>query len=255
MNHRRNLPLLILLVVAVVALLIVLPFPPRIINSFTRRAQSVTSAIATRLPGSVPSSTSQEGSEGTLISSGVPAFSSNSYTPASNANDGSYDTFWRSQGAPAWLAYDLSRVPATRRDKVLVAWYNESTNYDHTIINNPTYNTPQDYTIDASSAPGGGNPPTTGWVTLVTVHGNHLHSRQHVVSMAGYNWLRINVTANDGAAENYDAEINMDVYDASTALSDDWIFFGDSITAGSMGHTTLNGVTAFAQQVTRKSPV
>src|SRR3954451_13825476 len=83
-----------------------------------------------------------------LISRNVPAFASSGYYPASNANDDSYDTAWRSQGSPAWLAYDLSKVPASQRSKVLVAWYNETSNYDHTIVGYYAYNMPRDYTID-----------------------------------------------------------------------------------------------------------
>lgn len=64
----------------------------------------------------------------------------------------------------------------------------------------------------------------------------------------------MNVSAVDGSAENYDVSINMDVYDANGGLADDWIFFGDSITAGSMGHQTLNGVSAYAQLIHRISP-
>src|SRR5258708_25782754 len=47
---------------------------------------------------------------GPLISRNVPAFASSSTHAASNANANTYDTAWRSQGAPAWLGYDLSRV-------------------------------------------------------------------------------------------------------------------------------------------------
>jgi hypothetical protein len=187
------------------------------------------------------------------ISRGVPAFASSAFDPAANANDDNYNSTWRSQGAPAWLVYDLSRVPAVQRSRVVVAWYNESGNYDHTIINYPTYNMPQDYTIDVNAGPEGGQPPVIGWVTQVRVRGNHYHSRQHIVNMAGYNWLRIDVTAVDGSTGNYDASINMDVFDARTALTDDWIFYGDSITAGAMGHQTLNGVNAFAQLIREKS--
>ncbi len=63
---------------------------------------------------------------------------------------------------------------------------------------------PEDYTIDVNLGAGGDNPPDTGWVTLVTVKGNHYHSRQHVIDMTGNNWIRIVVTAVDGAPENYD---------------------------------------------------
>src|SRR5437868_13172764 len=58
------------------------------------------SPMITQSPGKAPS--------GPVISRNAPAFSSSGYNPASYANDPSYDTSWRSQGTPAWLAYDLS---------------------------------------------------------------------------------------------------------------------------------------------------
>jgi hypothetical protein len=189
-----------------------------------------------------------------VISRNVPAFASSGYTPPYRANDDSYDTAWRSQGDHAWLAYDLSSVPASQRGKVLVAWYNESLNYDHTVIGYYAYNMPEKYTIDVNPARGGGNPPNNGWVTLVTVTGNHYHSRQHVIDMMGNNWIRINVTAVDGSLENYDVNINMDVYNANAGTPDDWIFFGDSITAGAMGHLTMAGVKTFAELINTRSP-
>ncbi len=209
-----------------------------------------------QIPGGITPSAlmSQTPGRVLVISRGVPAFASSAYSPASKANDDSYDTTWISQGAPAWLAYDLSTVSASLRGKVLVVWYNESYNYDHTIIGSYAYNMPQDYTIDVNPAPGGGNPPGTGWVTLVIVKGNHYHSREHVIDMRGNNWIRIRVTRVDGAVENYDVSINMDVYPASYGLADDWIFFGDSITAGGMGHLTVGGVESFAQLINAQAP-
>ena len=189
-----------------------------------------------------------------LLSRNIPTFASSGYDPASNANDNSYDTAWRSQGTPAWLAYDLSSVAPAQRSTVLVVWYNEVYNYNHTLIGYNAYNMPQDYTIDVNPAAGGGNPPTTGWITKVTVRGNHYHSRQHIVDMQGENWLRINVTASDGSDQNFDAAMNMDIYDTGSALNDDWIFYGDSITAGGMAHGTVGGVTSFAQLIQAKKP-
>ncbi len=204
-------------------------------------------------PTPLPGQTSTQ--VGSLISRNIPAFSSSSIYPASNANGASYDVSWRSRGAPAWLVYDLSSVPAAQRSKVLVVWYNDASgNYDHTIEHYPGYNLPQDYTIAANAAPGQGPSPAAGWVALVTVQGNHYHSRQHVINMTGYNWIRINVTAIDGSILNEDVSLNMDVYDARTALQDDWIFFGDSITAGGMGHETSDGVPSFAQLINTKVP-
>jgi lysophospholipase L1-like esterase len=189
-----------------------------------------------------------------LISRNVPAYASSGYYPASDADDPSYDTAWRSHGTPAWLAYDLSGIPSSGRGKVLVVWYNESYDYNHTLDGDYAYNQPRDYTIDVNPGAGGGKPPATGWVTLVTVEGNHYHSRQHLIDMAGNNWIRINVIAVDGTPENYDANINMDVYEANNGVADDWVFYGDSITAGAMGHLTIGGVGAFAQLINAQLP-
>lgn len=193
-------------------------------------------------------------SSSAVLSRNVPAFASSGYAPATAANDDSYDTLWRSQGTPAWLAYDLAGVPAARRGKILVVWYNESYNYDHILNGSYAYNVPRDYTIEVNSGQGGGNPPNMGWVTVATVIGNHYHSRASVVDMMGNNWIRMHVTSVDGAAQNYDTSINMDIYDAHSGTADDWIFFGDSITAGAMGHETLSGVKSFAQLIHAQAP-
>jgi lysophospholipase L1-like esterase len=203
----------------------------------------IQSQIVSRLPGPTTSA-------GPVISRNAPAFASSANDPAAYANSGNYDQSWRSQGSPAWLAYDLSKVNVSERQKVLVVWYNQTLAYDHTIINEYAYNLPHDYTLEVSNAPGGGKPPDYGWKTLVTVKGNHYHSRQHLLELGGNNWLRIDVTAVDGAPENFDVALKMDVYNANSATSDDWIFFGDSITAGGMGHwTTVNGVKTFAELI------
>lgn len=184
-----------------------------------------------------------------VISRNVPVFASSAEYADTNASNDDYDASWRSNGSPAWLTYDLSRVPSAERNKVLLVWYNETGNYDHTLLGYPAYNMPQDYTIDVNPGAGGGTPPKAGWVTLATVKGNHYHSRQHLIDMPGNNWIRMNVTAVDGSVQNYDTAIKMDVYDATYATNDDWIFYGDSITAGAMGHITLGGVKTFAQLI------
>ncbi len=50
------------------------------------------------------------------------AFASSATEPPSDANDGDYRASWRSKGTPAWLACDLSNVPASRRGKVLAVY-------------------------------------------------------------------------------------------------------------------------------------
>jgi chitinase len=204
--------------------------------------------------GSVPSPM-------TVISREMPAFTNDdcagSY-PASNGNDSNYDTIWwggclsasATLSPTVWLAYDLSSVAPAKRSNVIVAWYANCCSYDTSISGTGAYNIPGSYTIEANAAPGGTNAaPTSGWVTLVAVTGNTYHSRQHEINLTGYNWIRINVSQTDGSVQNYGASINMDVYDASAGTADDFIFYGDSITEGAMGHDTLNGVISFPQLI------
>jgi hypothetical protein len=248
---------------AIIICTVVLPLAGYLLLTHRGQSRHVASSVIATVKAAV-NPTATPGQQHTqaypLISRAAPAFASSESSPASQADDDSYDTTWRSSGTPAWLAYDLSSLPASKRSKLLLVWYNESYNYNHTIIGDFAYNMPQDYTIDVNAAAGGGQAPKTGWVTLVRVRGNHYHSRQHIIDGVGSNWVRIYVTAVDGAAQNYDANINMDVYDAGPALADDWIFYGDSITAGAMGHqTSTSGVRAFSQLIhardSRRYPV
>ena len=172
-----------------------------------------------------------------LISRGVAAYASSG--TASGANDADYNTYWRSRGAPASLAYDLSAVPPANRRSIYLVWYNDpSYGYDHALVGGPGYNNLGSYTIEANAAPGG-SVPASGWLTLETVVGNVLHSRDSVLPFAGYNWVRINASAADGSPGNSDIALNMDVYDAGGGVVDGWLFAGDSITASGMGHTNL----------------
>jgi lysophospholipase L1-like esterase len=209
-----------------------------------------------------------------VISRNVPAYTNDNCggaTSAAWADDANYDYGWRScntpsTAAPTYLAYDLSGVPATNRGPILVVWYNDPATlvYDFTYKGvHPyppgcttncgwtPYDIPKDYTIEANAAPGG-TLPTSGWVALVTVTGNKYHSRQHAVDFTGYNWLRLNVTDTFGTTNAFGVVVNMDVHDASAGLQDDWIFYGDSITEGSMDH--YGGTGTFGQMINAALP-
>ena len=197
-----------------------------------------------------------------LLSRGVPAYTNDSCGggyPASLANDASYDTQWRacstpSTSAPVYIAYDLSAVPAANRGRVIVAWYNDpiTSPYEHGYVSQAGYDIPSTYTIEGNNAPGGAL-PASGWVTLATVSGNTYHSREHVVDLAGAAWVRMRVTATDGSSGNFGVYLNLDVHDASAAVLDSWIFFGDSITQAGLSHNGL-GVGTWAQLVNAARP-
>ena len=139
-----------------------------------------------------------------VISRNAPAFAdpaSMNYPP-SNADDADYDTIWRSDPPlPAWVAYDLSAIPPAHRGRVLVSWYNDpiTSPYEPALISQPAYNIPGTYSIQASGDPGGPVPPLEPLGHARHRDGNTYHSRQQLVDMTGYNWIRLYVTASDGS--------------------------------------------------------
>lgn len=176
-----------------------------------------------------------------LISRNIPAYSEKSDS-ASWGNDDKYYTFWTS--APNdYLAYDLSSVPKSMRKKVLAVWYNIST-YDNIGVYVNKDAEPVDYTIEVNKA-AGGSYPASGWEVAEIVNGNGCSSRQHFVDMDGYNWIRLHVTKSNGSK----VSLNFDIHDASNGVSDSWIFFGDSITAGSMVNAYGTGYATFVNQL------
>jgi lysophospholipase L1-like esterase len=188
-----------------------------------------------------------------LISRGVPAYASSGNARA--ANSGEYRNGWRSAGAPATLAYDLSSVPPANRKILYLVWYNEgSYPYDHGMAGGPGYDNLGSYTIEVNAAPGGGQPPSSGWQQVDSVVQNTLHSRDHLVKFTGDNWVRINATATDGTSQNYDISADVDVYDASNGVNDGWFLFGDSIVANCMGHSG-NAADNFINRVGAKTGV
>jgi hypothetical protein len=181
----------------------------------------------------------------------VHAFASNDLTGtladfgANRARDDVYfgwGAYWRdiNLGYPAWVAYDLSGVPAEQRGQVLVAWYNETYGYGGIVGRaGDTYSEPGAYVIEGNSAVGSSTAaPTSGWTTLVSVTGNTVHSRSHLLDLTGYNWIRFYASAGNpsNAVQNTDVEIKLEVFDVHQGNTDSWAFLGDSITAGGMTH-------------------
>ncbi len=179
-----------------------------------------------------------------VISTGCPAYSQTGMT--SYANDEHYFSFWNSSGAD-YLAYDLSGVPENQRKKVIAVWYNATGQFDYTVANGGSNGLPSDYTIEVNSADGG-DYPQDNWEVVETVTGNTLHSRQHVVDMTGYNWIRMNISGNDGK-DGGNTSVNMDIHNISDGISDSWIFYGDSITACGMMNCYGTGFAELVNQI------
>jgi hypothetical protein len=164
----------------------------------------------------------------TLISKNVPSFASTiAYNSSSNnAADAVPTTQWTPTQLPAWIAYDLSAVPAARRQNNLVVWNDERPGYIFTAPD-AYLALPIAYTIETNTAPGGSQPPATGWQTAVTVEGNDRGTRQHPFQLAGANWVRMKITQSSDPAS---VLLDFDVYSTPSGATDSWLFMGDSIT-------------------------
>jgi hypothetical protein len=114
-----------------------------------------------------------------LLSRALPAYASSGV--AARANDADYDSFWRSSGTPATLAFDLSSISRADRQKILLVWYNDPTfGYDHALINDVGYNNPGSYTVEVNSGDGGERPPRSGWIVVATVSNNTLQVSRRI---------------------------------------------------------------------------
>ncbi|MBQ8927733.1 MAG: lysophospholipase [Oscillospiraceae bacterium] len=180
-----------------------------------------------------------------VISRDCPVYSGAGQGSAAYGNDAYYYSFWSAQ-VPDYLAYDLSGVPEEQRRTIDAVFYTTSS-YD--VIGNYVSRNqePSAYTIEVNAAPGG-TYPEDGWESVVTVEDNALSSRQHVIDFEGYQWIRITVTGADGR-DSGSAAINFDIHDVSDGVTDSWIFFGDSITAGGMHNCYGTGYATYVSQL------
>jgi lysophospholipase L1-like esterase len=167
-----------------------------------------------------------------LISRSVPAYASAGTATDGNSSD--YLTPWSTaQASGAWLAYDLSSVAASSRASILTSFTcNGADVFNFTVLGNSGYGVPGPYLIEGNTAAGGGTVPAAGWTTLVTgPNPQPWKCRQHLINFTGYNWIRFR-SLRDDPTYNLDGEcsIKFDVYNIANGVTDDWIFFGDSIT-------------------------
>ncbi len=184
-----------------------------------------------------------------VISRNCPAYSGTNPATATAGNDDYYYSFWQGAAPDDYLAYDLSGVPEENRKIIDAVWYNTSA-YDVIGLYINRNQEPSDYTIEINAAPGG-DYPQDGWEIVETVTGNTLSSRQHIVNFEGYNWIRLHITGVDEKTEG-SCMVNFDIHDVSDGVTDSWIFYGDSITAGGMNNCFGTGFATYINRLDAK---
>jgi lysophospholipase L1-like esterase len=169
-----------------------------------------------------------------LISRGQPVFASSG--PAADATDDDGESAWRPDSADdAWLALDLSAVPAAQRKHVVLAWF-ASPDDGYSVASAqgtcPAWSGRpylSDYVIEVNAA-GPGAVPGSGWRTVATVQDNRRLAGQHAIDLTKAPWVRIRGSGPNGVA------INVEAVSTDAAGSAGWLFVGDSITSRYAGH-------------------
>lgn len=162
-----------------------------------------------------------------LISAGVPVVASAG--TASYAVDDSFGGnlwgFHRCElNANGTLALDLSSVPAAQRQRIVVALYQglgdgqQQINFRALGDSNVWQNVAGGYVLE------GGTSSSGPWTALATVAQNCQHFKPHLLTFAGYTWLRFRATSGT-------PYLDLAVYDASQGVGDGIAIFGDSITS------------------------
>jgi lysophospholipase L1-like esterase len=163
-------------------------------------------------------------------------------------NDGDRTTAWcagkPAPGRPAWVAIDLGRGPT----RILAAWTAAgSFDYEET-----DYGSPGAYRLEVS--PDSTDGTDGSWSPAASVDSVITHAAAHAVDFAGMRWLRLVVTAAPAQSPNGVQIDELEVFDASLAVSDSWFFMGDSITAFAFGRDVHQGLD-FASCVHARHPL
>lgn len=212
-------------------------------KKFFRRTIAFVTAILAVIPSLCMGFAHAEIKPNPVISRNCPAYSGTG--DAKSANDEHYFSFCF-MNAPDYIAYDLSEVPDEQKKQVIAVWYNTSS-FDNIGMYASSNMKPTNYTVEVNKADGG-EYPAEGWEIVETVTDNVLASRQHLVNMEGYSWIRLNITKSDGQ-EGKSASVNFDVHSVSDGISDSWLFLGDSITAGGMNNCYGTGFATHVNQI------
>jgi hypothetical protein len=185
-----------------------------------------------------------------LVSRGLASYSNTG--TASLANNADYTDLWTPSGGPTnYIDIEVGSIVGSMvadgggYKAAIIAWSTDDFDYyqpSGTAV-------PDSYTIDTNTA-ALGSYPAAGWVNAVTVTGNTLRTKAHIINLAGINHVRVNVTAMVGAGATA-CKLNVDIFDVSrvingahTRVSAGIAHIGDSVTARSMVWGSAQGADA-----------
>jgi hypothetical protein len=163
-----------------------------------------------------------------IISRGTGAevkVSSGTATAINNNKWGPYETAKWTVSDSSWIAI---KVVAGTYSQVFISWNSPDTSWSDKIgINadscNKTVLYPTEY--DIMTAPTSTTGEDGTWTKALSVSGNEVGARGHVVDFAGMTWIKMKIIKGKGKIDE------VEVFDASKGMPDSWFFLGTKITA------------------------
>lgn len=144
--------------------------------------------------------------------------------------------------APQWGAIHVSEIPGRSAIALHLMGMGQP-RFDPagqlgSVAGSPYTTLMRDYKVQAHASVNTAIPADgdAGWVDLATVTDNRRTWRVHgPLDLAAYGWLRVRVTASNGAPGNDDLAFRMELFDASNGMGNTILLYGDSISMETSG--------------------
>lgn len=174
------------------------------------------------------------------------------YTSSGNVTyltDNKYGSQSWNAGNNSWLAINVGTGNSkvfVNWDVPYVNWFDSSTGAASGLktCGGPSDKGPVNYTLQTSSSSSNGSDGT--WATALTITGNKVTSRGHLIDFTGASWVKMNITTGGGSFDEFE------VFDMSNNGTDIWFFLGTSISQ--MTYKSLIPAQNFADLVHAAHP-
>jgi hypothetical protein len=150
------------------------------------------------------------------------------YTSSGNSsilNDNKFGSSWTA-GNNSWLAVNVGTGHTkifVNWDVPYVNWFDSSTGAAANLktCGGPSDKGPENYTLQTSANSTNGS--DGAWATALTITGNKVSSRGHLIDFTGASWVKMNITTGGVGLDEFE------VFDMSNNGTDIWFFPGTSI--------------------------
>lgn len=177
-----------------------------------------------------------------IISRNKPVYGSPSANITSLVNGKFGESSW-SLTSGTWIAINVG----SGYSKIFISWNNPNYSWSDQIASSTcpqNMQFPIDYQVLRSANSTNGS--DGDWTSAVTIKGNAVTARGHLIDFTGASWVKITITKGGGALDE------IEVFNASNGLDDLWFFPGTSISANAFKASVPT--ENFADLITKAHP-